>query len=63
MCYVQLAAALVKLGSLEQARVAAARALDLQAAFRCSEQFAGVGCEAALAQSLTEALRAVDLPE
>jgi len=63
MCYVQLAAALVKLGSLEQARVAAARALDLQPAFRCSEQFSGVGCEVTLAQSLTEALRAVDLPE
>jgi hypothetical protein len=41
MCYIQLAAALVKLGCLEEAKAAGARALELQSTFRCSEQFAG----------------------
>jgi hypothetical protein len=47
-----------------EARVAAgARALELQSTFRCSEQFAGVNCEPTLAQSLTEALRAIGVPD
>jgi hypothetical protein len=39
-----LAAALVKLGRLEEAKAAAARVLELQPAFRYSRQFAGVDC-------------------
>jgi len=54
---------LVKLGRLEEAKAAAARTLELQPAFRCSHQFAGVDCEPNLAKSLTEALRAAGLPE
>ena len=63
MCYVQLAAALTKLGQLKEAKAAAERALELQPAFRCRDQFAGVDCEPILAKSLTEALRAIGLPE
>jgi len=38
--YVQLAAALAKLGRMEEAAAAAARVLELQPAFRYSRQFA-----------------------
>lgn len=61
--YVQLAAALVKLGRLEQARVAAARVLELHPTFRYSRQFAGVNCAPELADILGGALRAAGLPE
>ena len=61
--YVKLAAALVKLGRLEEAKVAAARVLELHPAFRYSRQFEAVDCKPALAQSLGEALRAAGLPE
>ena len=61
--YVQLAAALARLGRLEEARAAAARVLELQPDFRYSRQFAGVNCSAALAASLGDALRAAGLPE
>ncbi|BCH04696.1 adenylate cyclase [Mesorhizobium sp. 131-2-5] len=61
--YVQLAAALAKLGRLEQARAAAARVLELQPTFRYSRQFAGVNCDPALAQCLGDALQAAGLPE
>ena len=61
--YMLLAAALVKLGRLEEAKAAAARVLELQPAFRYSRQFAGVDCAPALAASLSEALRATGLPE
>jgi TolB-like protein/Tfp pilus assembly protein PilF len=61
--YMLLAAPLVKLGRLEEARAAAARVLELQPAFRTSRQFAGVDCAPALAASLAEALRATGLPE
>lgn len=57
-----LAAALVKLGRLEEAKAAAARVLELQPAFRYGRQFAGVDCAPALAASLSEALRATGLP-
>src|SRR4029079_13554833 len=42
--YVQLAAALAKLGRLDEARAAATRVIELQPAFRYSRQFAGVNC-------------------
>ena len=61
--HVQLAAALTKLGRLEEARVAAARVLELHPTFRYSRQFLGVNCDPALAASLGDALRAAGLPE
>lgn len=61
--YVQLAGALAKLGHLEEAKVAAARVLELHPGFRYSRQFAGVDCAPVLAQPLGEALRAAGLPE
>ncbi|TPI44888.1 tetratricopeptide repeat protein [Mesorhizobium sp. B2-9-1] len=61
--YVQLAAALAKLGRLDEARAAAARVIELQPGFRYSRQFAGVNCAPALAQALGSALRAAGLPE
>jgi tetratricopeptide (TPR) repeat protein len=61
--YVQLAAALSKLGRLEEAKSAAAKVLELHPTFRYSRQFAGVACAPALAASMAEALRMVGLPE
>ncbi|MGE0767970.1 MAG: winged helix-turn-helix domain-containing protein [Hyphomicrobiaceae bacterium] len=61
--YVQLAAALSKLGRLDEARAAAQRVLQLQPNFRFSRQFAGVGCAPALATRMGEALSAAGLPE
>jgi TolB-like protein len=61
--YVQLAAALAKLGRLEEARRAAARVLELHPAFRYGRQFAGVNCAPALAEALGDALRLAGLPE
>ncbi|HTV31016.1 MAG TPA: winged helix-turn-helix domain-containing tetratricopeptide repeat protein [Xanthobacteraceae bacterium] len=61
--YVQLAAALAKLGRLEEAKAAAAKVLELHPAFRFGRQFAGVDCAPALAASMSEALRAAGLPE
>jgi TolB-like protein len=61
--YVQLAAALAKLGRLDEARAAAARVLELQPAFRYSRQFAGVNCAPELAEALGSALRDAGLPE
>jgi len=61
--HVQLAAALAKLGRLQEARAAAARVLELHPTFRYGRQFRGVNCAPALAESLGEALRAAGLPE
>jgi TolB-like protein len=61
--YVQLAAALAKLGGLEEARAAAARVLELHPTFRYNRQFAGVNCAPELAESLGDALRAAGLPD
>ena len=61
--HVQLAAALARLGRLEEAKAAAARVLDLHPTFRYGRQFSGVGCAPALAASLGEALRDAGLPE
>jgi TolB-like protein len=63
LSYMLLAAPLAKLGRLEEAKAAAARVLELQPAFRYSRQFSGVDCAPALAASLSEALRAIGLPE
>ncbi|MBR0751459.1 winged helix-turn-helix domain-containing protein [Bradyrhizobium jicamae] len=61
--YVQLAAALARLGRLEEARAAAARVLELHPTFRYSRQFKAVNCAPALAETLGDALRAAGLPE
>ena len=61
--YVQLAAALARLGRLEEARAAAARVLELHPEFRYGRQFAGVNCSPALAAALGDALRSAGLPE
>jgi TolB-like protein/tetratricopeptide (TPR) repeat protein len=61
--YVQLAAALAKLGRLDQARAAAARVLHLQPSFRYSRHFAGVNCDPELARVLGEGLAEAGLPE
>jgi tetratricopeptide (TPR) repeat protein len=63
VCYMTLTAALAKLGRLEEAKAAAARVLELQPAFRYSQQFAAVGCAPALSASLSQALRVAGLPE
>ena len=61
--HVQLAAALAKLGRLQEAEAAAARVLELHPTFRYGRQFQGVNCAPALAASLGEALRTAGLPE
>jgi TolB-like protein len=58
-----LAAALAKLGQLEEAKAAGARVLELQGGFRFSRQFSGVDCAPALAAALGEALKVAGLPE
>jgi hypothetical protein len=60
---VQLAAALAKLGRLDEAAAAGARVLELQPTFRFSRQFAGVNCAPALAEAMGGALRLAGLPE
>ena len=61
--YVQLTAALVKLGRLDEARAAARHVLELHPKFRYGRQFAGVNCAPGLAIPLGEALRVAGLPE
>ena len=58
-----LAAALVKLGRLEEAKAAAVRVLELQPTFRSRRHFAAVNCVPALAALLSEALHVSGLPE
>lgn len=58
-----MAAALAKLGRLDEARRAAARVLELHPAFRFGRQFAGVNCASELADVLGDALRLAGLPE
>lgn len=61
--YVQLTAALAKLGRLDEAKATAARVLELHPTFRYNRQFAGVNCAPALAEVLGGALRIAGLPE
>jgi Flp pilus assembly protein TadD len=61
--YVQLAAALAKLGRMDEARAAAARVRELHPTFRYSRQFAAVNCAPALVEVLGSALNAAGLPE
>ncbi|MBZ9873678.1 winged helix-turn-helix domain-containing tetratricopeptide repeat protein [Mesorhizobium sp. BR1-1-9] len=61
--YVQLAAALAKLGRLDEAAAAAARVRELHPTFRYGRQFAAVNCAPALAHCLGDALQAAGLPQ
>lgn len=61
--YLVLAAPLAKLGRVQEAKDAAARALELQPALRFSQQFAGVDCDPTLAAMLRESLLSAGLPE
>lgn len=61
--YVQLAAALAKLGRLQEAKAAAARVLELHPTFRYGRQFQGVNCAPLLASALGGALCLAGLPE
>jgi adenylate cyclase len=63
MSHMLLAASLVKLGRLEEAKSAAAHVLALQPSYRFGRHFAGVDCAVALAVWLSAALRAAGLPE
>ncbi len=61
--HTMLAAVLVKLGRIDDAKAAAARALVLQPNFSSSGQCAAIGCVPELAGPYIEAMRAAGLPE
>ena len=63
MAHMVLAASLAKLGKITEAKVAAARVLELQPVFRYSQQFAGANFDPELSVSMGEALRNSGLPE
>lgn len=56
-----LAAPLMKLNRVAEAKAAAARVLELQPRFRYGQQFSGVACEPTLSAQLAEALDAAGL--
>jgi adenylate cyclase len=58
-----LAAALAKLGRMDEAKAAAERVLQLQPNFSSNGQCTAIGCVSVLAVSLIEAMRAAALPE
>ena len=58
-----LAAALAKLGRIDEAKASAARVIALQPGFRISEWRSAIDPAPALAEPLTEALRAAGLPD
>jgi adenylate cyclase len=58
-----LVSALAKLGRIDEAKAAAARVLELQPGFRTAEWCAALDPAPAIAEPLTEALRAAGLPE
>jgi len=60
--YVILIGPLVALDRLDEAKVAAARVLELQPNFQFSRQFKGVDCAPALASKLGPALSVAGLP-
>jgi|SRR5215471_14513991 len=63
MGYVALAAALAKIGRLDEAKAAASRVIELQPSYTISGMCALTPIDAMLAASLSEALRAAGLPE
>jgi adenylate cyclase len=58
-----LAAALAKLGRVDEAKAAAARGLELQPNYSSQGQCDAIGCVAELSTPLIEAMRAAGLPE
>lgn len=60
--YVILIGPLVGLNRLDEARIAAARVLELHPTFRLERQFSGVDCAPALASELGQALSLAGLP-
>jgi adenylate cyclase len=63
VCYMALTAPLVRLGLLNEAKVAATQLLELQPNFRCSIHLHNIGCVPSFAGPFSEALRAAGLPE
>ena len=63
ICHVMLAAALAKLGRIDEAKAAGARVLELQSVFRYGRFLASVNCPSELAGSLSDALGDAGLPE
>lgn len=63
VCYMALTAPLVRLGQLDEAKVAATQLLELQPNFRCSIHLHNIGCAPSFAGPFGEALRAAGLPE
>ncbi len=63
MSYMLLAATLVKLGRVDEAKSAAARVLAAQPSYRFGKHFASVDCAPALATSLAAALDVAGLPK
>jgi len=63
MPHMVLTASLVKLGKIGEAKVAAARVLELQPIFRYRQQFVGANFDPGLAASMGEALHTSGLPE
>jgi adenylate cyclase len=61
--HMMLAAALVKLGRINEAKAAAERVLALQPNFSSSGQCAAVGCVPVLAAPFIEAMRGAGLPD
>jgi tetratricopeptide (TPR) repeat protein len=62
LSYVSLAAALSRLGQADEARAAAAQAVELQPQLRFSRWAAGANFAPSLAASMGEALRQTGLP-
>ncbi|MCP1170734.1 hypothetical protein [Ralstonia chuxiongensis] len=60
--YVILIGPLVGLNRLDEARIAAARVLELHPTFRFERQFSGADCAPALASKLGHALSLAGLP-
>jgi tetratricopeptide (TPR) repeat protein len=63
IAYVALAASLIKIGSMAEAKAAATKLLELQPGFRYSRHFTGIAVAPDLAAALGDALRQAGLPE
>jgi adenylate cyclase len=63
IAYLTLAAPLIKLGLVVEAKAAATKLLELQPGFRYSRHFTGIAVAPDLAATLGEALRQAGLPE
>ena len=63
IAHMMLAAALAKVGLIEEAKPVAAKVLELQAGFRYGRHFAGLAVAPDLAAALSDALQMTGLPE